>query len=85
MGLSCPSSEEFLDDTHTKCVRKTIIICLNSNFGIYDYIVCSKTPYEGLAPINEVKDVLIRIRYIMSIITKNMLNMRNSTNPYESK
>ena len=30
---------------------------------ICDFIICSKTPFKGLATINEVKEVLIHIRF----------------------
>ena len=39
-------------------------MCVESNFPnlvwvIYDGIICSKTPFKGLAPINEVRKVLL--------------------------
>ena len=45
---------------------KAILMCLNSDFGrayyMYGGIICSKTPFRVLAPINKVKEVLIHIR-----------------------
>ena len=51
---------------------------------IYDSIVCLKTPFDGLAPIDEVKDVLIHIRFNIVTIAKNVLNTANSTDPDET-
>ena len=51
---------------------------------IYDSIVSSNTPLDGLAPINEVKDVLIHLRFNIVTIAKNVLNTANSTDPDET-
>ena len=47
------------EDTHTNVCKEAILICLILVLvGVkYDDIICSKTPFEGLAPINEVKDM----------------------------
>ena len=44
---------------------KAILMCLIPILVgvIYDGFICSKTPLRGLAPINEVKEVLIHIRF----------------------
>ena len=39
---------------------------------------------DGLAPINEVKDVLIHIRFNIVTIAKNVLNTANSADPDET-
>ena len=51
---------------------------------IYDGIVCSKTPMDGLAPIDEVKDVLIHLRFNIVTTANNVLNTANSTDPDET-
>ena len=43
-------------------------------------IICSKIPFKGLAPINEMKEILIHKR----LNTKNVLNMANSADPDET-
>ena len=42
---------------------KAILMCLIPILVgvIYDDIICSKTPFQGLAPIDEVKEVLIHV------------------------
>ena len=44
---------------------------------IYDGIICSKPHFKSLAPINEVEEVLIHIRFNIATVTKNVLNMAN--------
>ena len=59
----------------------------NSNFGrVIWQIICSKTPFKGLAPISEVKEVLIHKDLILSNVTctKNVLKMANSADPDET-
>ena len=58
MRLFYPSSEGFLMIHIQNMCRKAILICLNSNLGwVYDAMISSKTPFEGLhvhvAPISE--------------------------------
>ena len=48
--------------------------------GVY----APKTHFKGLAPINEVKEVLIHISCHLSTVTKNVLNMANSAGPDET-
>ena len=57
MKLYYPSSEGCL------VIRIQDVVWKRSQFGrvIYDGIIFSKTPFKGLAPINEVKEVLIHI------------------------
>ena len=45
------------NDTHTNVHGKSVLMCLIPILVgfIYDDIICSKTPFNGLAPINEVK------------------------------
>ena len=49
---------------------KAILMCLVPILVgvIFDGIICSKTPFMGLAPIYEVKDVLIHIRVNIDIV-----------------
>ena len=57
------SSEGFLMIRIQNVCGKAILKS-NSKFGrvIYDVIICSKTAFKGLAPVNEVKDVFNLIR-----------------------
>ena len=54
-GIFLSKFRRFLDNTHTKGARK-------SNSYVSG-IICSSTLFNGLPPINEVKDVLIHIRF----------------------
>ena len=46
------------------CGRAIIMCIIPSLVGvIYDGIICSMAPFKGLAPINEVKEFLIHIRF----------------------
>ena len=50
----------------SEAYRKSNFNVSISNFGtniIYDGIICFKTPFKGLEPINEGKEVLIHIRF----------------------
>ena len=64
-GILLSQFWRILDGTPTFFYGKTIIICLiQISVGVInDGIICSKTPVEDLAPINEMKEVLIHIRY----------------------
>ena len=44
-------------------LEKVLLMCLIPIFVgvIYDSIICSKAPFKGLAPINDMKEVLIHI------------------------
>ena len=59
MGLFNPISEGFLMIRIPNVCGKSNSYVSNSNFGI----ICSKTPLRGLAPINEVEEVLIHLRF----------------------
>ena len=43
-----------------------------------------RPPLRVLAPINEVKEVLIHVDLVLSSVTKNVLNMVNSADPDET-
>ena len=52
----------------SEAYRKSNFNVSNSNFGtniiyLYDDIICFKTPFKGLEPINEGKELLFHIRY----------------------
>ena len=55
MGLFCPSLKGYL---MIRLNNYPILVCV-----IYDGTICSKTPFNGLAPIKEVKEVLINISF----------------------
>ena len=59
MGLFYPSSEGYLMVRIQNVCEKTIIICLIPIL-VGHYLFYG--PFEGLAPNNEVKDVLIHMR-----------------------
>ena len=58
MGLFYPSSEELLMTRIQNVCGKSNSNLSNYNFGIgviYDCFINSKTPFEGLAPINKAR------------------------------
>ena len=65
---------------------KAIIMCLIPILvgDIYDGIICSKAPFKGSKPINEVKESWLIPDLILSTVSKNMLNMTNSADPDET-
>ena len=47
-------------------------------------VICSKTPFKGLAPINEVKEVLFHIIFNIFHHYQECVNMANSSDPDET-
>ena len=62
MGLFYSSAEGFLMVRIQNVCGKAIIIPILVGI-IYDCINCSKTRFKGLAPTDELKEVLIYIRF----------------------
>ena len=87
MGLIYPISVGFLMIRIQNMCGKAILMRLMCLIPIlvglvhvYGGFICSTTPFKGLAPINEVKEVLIH----KSFNTKNALHMANSAGPDET-
>ena len=60
----------------------------NSYYGRDNGIITCispKTPFGGLARINEVKEVLIHKDYILSTVTNTVVNLANSADPDETQ
>ena len=65
---------------------KAILVCVIGFLvgAANDCIICSKTPFKGLAPIKEVKKSWIISDLILFTVSKNVFNMTNSSDPDET-